>query len=117
MSAAYSSASSSIVVDVQMSAYALSRLLHQPTRQAILRMLLAREVLSFSELKRLLEITDGNLSTHARRLEEAGFLCYTKGFRGRSPRTEYRLTPSGRAAIEKLMGGSTAISSLEGPRS
>jgi DNA-binding HxlR family transcriptional regulator len=82
---------------------ALHRLLNQPVRQAIVRALLARQVMSFSEIKRFMQLTDGNLSTHARKLEDAGIVTCTKNFKRRLPRTEYRLTPEGRAAVERLM--------------
>jgi DNA-binding HxlR family transcriptional regulator len=96
--------STSTPSDVTLSNDELTRLLCQPVRQALLRALLAREAMSFSELKRVLNLTDGNLCTHARKLEDAGVLSYTKGFRGRLPRTEYRLTAVGRAAAEKMLG-------------
>jgi len=79
---------------------AMTRLMGQPIRFAILRALCAHEALSFSDLKRLMKITDGNLSMHARKLEDAQVVTCTKGFRGRFPRTEYRLTPEGRHAFE-----------------
>jgi DNA-binding HxlR family transcriptional regulator len=91
-------------VGPQLSTDALERLLCQPVRQAILRGLLERGALSFSEIKRLLTVSDGNLSAHARKLEDAGLLCNTKGFRGRVPRTEYRLTAVGLAATERVFG-------------
>jgi DNA-binding HxlR family transcriptional regulator len=75
----------------------------QPVRLGILRALLVNEALSFTELKGLMSITDGNLSMHARKLEDAELLLCTKGFRGRLPRTEYRLTPEGRSAVEKFL--------------
>jgi DNA-binding HxlR family transcriptional regulator len=81
----------------------LNRLLGQPIRSGILRALCAHDVLSFSELKRLLRITDGNLSMHARKLEDARLVACTKGFRGRFPRTEYRLTDEGRQAFEGFL--------------
>jgi DNA-binding HxlR family transcriptional regulator len=80
----------------------VSRLLQQPVRRAIVRALLEREVLSFSEIKRLMQLTDGNLSTHARKLEDAGIVGCTKNFKRRLPRTEYRLTPAGKAAALQL---------------
>ena len=82
-------------------------LLLQPVRLGIVRALLAQETLSFTELKRLVKISDGNLSVHARKLEDAQFLTCTKGFRGRLPRTEYRLTEHGRAAALKFLAEET----------
>jgi DNA-binding HxlR family transcriptional regulator len=72
------------------------RLMGQPVRMGILRALSAHDVLSFSDIKRMMKITDGNLSMHARKLEDALLISCTKGFRGRFPRTEYRLTDDGR---------------------
>ncbi len=85
----------------------LARLLLQPVRLGIVRALLAQEALSFTDLKRLMKISDGNLSVHARKLEDAQVLTCTKGFRGRLPRTEYSLTPAGRATVEKLLAAET----------
>jgi DNA-binding HxlR family transcriptional regulator len=73
-----------------------ARLLGQPVRLGILRALLGTETMSFVELKHLMNTTDGNLSMHARKLEDAQILACSKGFQGRFPRTEYRLTPAGR---------------------
>jgi DNA-binding PadR family transcriptional regulator len=67
--------------------------------------------LSFTEVKRLMRISDGNLSVHARKLEEAQLVTCTKGFRGRLPRTEYRLTASGRAVLEKFLAEETSAAS------
>jgi DNA-binding HxlR family transcriptional regulator len=77
------------------------RLLHERVRLGIVSLLAANGALAFSELKALLETTDGNLSVHARRLEEAGYVACAKSFAGRTPRTEYRLTAAGRRAFEK----------------
>jgi len=85
---------------VEPSQETLARLLGQPIRFGILRALASHEALSFSDLKRLMKITDGNLSMHARKLEDAHVVSCTKGFRGRFPRTEYRLTPEGRRTFE-----------------
>ena len=70
-------------------------------RLAIVSAPAARDNLSFAELKSALQLTDGNLSVHARKLEDAGYVSCRKGFDGRVPRTEYRLTPSGRRAFER----------------
>jgi DNA-binding HxlR family transcriptional regulator len=78
----------------------LDAVIHERVRLAIVSALAVNEVLSFNDLKRLLEITDGNLSVHARKLEDAGYLKCTKSFVGRQPRTEFKLTASGRHALE-----------------
>ncbi|MBV9073932.1 MAG: transcriptional regulator [Acidobacteria bacterium] len=72
-------------------------------RLGIISALAAREALTFSELKRLLEATDGNLSVHARKLEDADYIVCTKSFAGRVPRTEYRITTAGQRALEKYL--------------
>jgi DNA-binding transcriptional ArsR family regulator len=77
------------------------RLLHDRIRLGLVSALAVNEVLSFVELKRLLDVSDGNLSVHARKLEEAELVACTKTFDGRVPRTEFRLTPSGRRALER----------------
>ncbi len=79
------------------------RLVYERVRLGILSALAVNPKLSFAELKELLDVTDGNLSVHARKLEEAGYISATKSFRGRQPRTEYRLTASGRAALERYL--------------
>ena len=70
---------------------------------AIVSALAVNESLSFNELKHLLETTDGNLSVHARKLEEAGYVVCTKTFEGRVPRTDYRLSDAGRRALERYL--------------
>jgi DNA-binding MarR family transcriptional regulator len=80
-----------------------ARLLGQPVRLNMLRALLTTEALSFVELKNLMNTTDGNLSMHARKLEDAQIVSCTKGFQGRFPRTEYRLTTAGRAIVEQYL--------------
>jgi DNA-binding HxlR family transcriptional regulator len=82
---------------------ALDRLIHERVRLAIVSALAVNDVLTFNELRDLLGATDGNLSVHARRLEAAGYVACTKRFAGRVPRTEYRLTPAGRAALERYL--------------
>ena len=77
----------------------LDRVIHERARLGIVSALAANPVLSFPELRTLLDLTDGNLAIHARRLEEAGYVACTKGFDGRVPRTEYRLTAAGRRAL------------------
>jgi DNA-binding HxlR family transcriptional regulator len=81
----------------------LDRLIHERMRLAIVSALAVNETLSFNELKRLLDTTDGNLSVHARKLEEAGYVTCTKTFEGRVPRTEYRLSAAGRRALERYL--------------
>jgi DNA-binding transcriptional ArsR family regulator len=82
---------------------AVDRLIHQRTRLAIVSMLAVNESLTFNELKQLLETTDGNLSVHARKLEEAGYIDCEKSFEGRIPRTEYRITSQGRKVLERYL--------------
>ena len=80
-------------------ATSLDRLIHERTRLAIISALAVNESLTFNELKTLLRVTDGNLSVHARKLEEAEYISCLKYFEGRVPRTEYRLTATGRRAL------------------
>jgi DNA-binding MarR family transcriptional regulator len=87
----------------------LDRVIHERVRLAIVSALAGAEALSFSELKELLDITDGNLSVHARRLEEAGFVACEKSFVDRMPRTQYRLTPAGRAALDDYLNHMEAL--------
>lgn len=88
---------------------ALDRLIHERMRLAIVSALAVHEMLTFNELKALLDTTDGNLSVHARKLEDAHYVTCTKGYDGRIPRTEYRLTPSGRAALETYLSHMEAL--------
>ncbi|MFP4623438.1 MAG: winged helix-turn-helix domain-containing protein [Gemmatimonadota bacterium] len=81
----------------------LDRLIHERVRLGIVSALAVNDALAFNDLKALLDVTDGNLSAHARKLEEAGYLVCTKGYDGRVPRTEYRITPTGRAALESYL--------------
>ena len=87
----------------------LDRVIHERVRLAIVSALAVNESLSFNELKKLLETSDGNLSVHARRLEEAGYLVCDKSFEGRVPRTEYRLTPAGRRALRQYLDHMEAL--------
>jgi DNA-binding HxlR family transcriptional regulator len=91
------------------SATNLDRLIHERTRLAIVSALAVNESLTFNELKQLLRATDGNLSVHARKLEDAGYLGCTKSFDGRMPKTEYRLTAAGRRALEKYLDHMEAL--------
>src|SRR3954467_9730646 len=87
----------------------LDRLIHERLRLGIVSALAANERLSFNDLKRLLRTTDGNLSVHARKLEEAQYVACDKSFDGRVPRTQYRLTAAGRRALDKYLVHMEAI--------
>jgi DNA-binding HxlR family transcriptional regulator len=90
-------------------AVALDRLIHERLRLGIVSALAANESLTFNELKSLMQTTDGNLSVHARKLEEACYISCHKSFEGRVPRTEFALTASGRRALERYLGHMEAI--------
>jgi DNA-binding HxlR family transcriptional regulator len=81
----------------------LDRLIHERIRLGIVSALATNHSLSFNDLKRVLKTTDGNLSVHARKLEEAQYISCVKFFEGRVPRTEYRLTPTGRRALSEYL--------------
>ena len=87
----------------------LDRLIHERIRLGIVSALAVNDHLSFNDLKKLLRTTDGNLSVHARKLEDAEYVVCSKSFEGRVPRTEYRLTPAGRRALEKYVAHMEAI--------
>jgi DNA-binding MarR family transcriptional regulator len=87
----------------------LDSLIHERMRLGIISALAANESLTFSELKDLLKTTDGNVSVHARKLEEAEYIACTKSFEGRMPKTEYRLTDKGRRALEKYLDHMEAL--------
>ena len=87
----------------------LDRLIHERLRLGILSALSVNQSLTFNELKKLLDTTDGNLSVHARKLEEAAYVACTKTFEGRVPKTEYRLTASGRKALERYLDHMEAL--------
>ena len=87
----------------------LDRLLHERMRLGIVSALAANPTLTFNELKALLGSSDGNLSVHARKLEEAGYLVCAKTFEARVPRTAYRLTAEGRRALERYLGHLEAL--------
>jgi DNA-binding transcriptional ArsR family regulator len=91
------------------SAANLDRLIHERTRLAIVSALAVNPSLTFNELKQLLGATDGNLSVHARKLEDAGYVMCTKSFAGRLPKTEYRLAAAGRRALEKYLDHMEAL--------
>ena len=82
----------------------LDRLIHERIRLGIVSALAAETDMSFGDLKRILQTTDGNLSVHARKLDEAGYIRVTKAFEARKPRTAYRLTAKGRRALESYLG-------------
>jgi DNA-binding HxlR family transcriptional regulator len=93
----------------QGAALELDRLIHERMRLGIVSALAVNEHLSFNDLKKLLKTTDGNLSVHARKLEEAGYVTCEKYFEGRMPKTEYRLTAPGRQALERYLDHMEAI--------
>ena len=94
---------------------ALDRLIHERVRLGIVSALAVNESLTFNDLKRLLRLTDGNLSVHARKLEEAGYVSCKKSFENRLPKTEYRLSAAGRRALERYLDHMEAI--IEATRS
>ena len=87
----------------------LYRLIHERLRLGIVSALAVNESLTFSDLKKLMNTTDGNLSVHARKLEEAEYIACTKSFEGRMPKTQYRLTPTGRRALERYLDHMEAL--------
>jgi DNA-binding HxlR family transcriptional regulator len=87
----------------------LDRIIHERMRLGIVSALAVNESMTFNELKKLLQTTDGNLSVHARRLEEAKYVECTKSFEGRMPKTEYRLTAAGRTAFERYLNHMEAL--------
>lgn len=87
----------------------LDRIIHERMRLGIVSALAVNDTLSFNDLKKLLKTTDGNLSVHARKLEEAGYIACTKFFEGRLPKTEYRLTDGGRGALERYLDHMEAL--------
>ena len=87
----------------------LDRIVHERARLAILSALSVQKCLSFGELKGILKTTDGNLSVHARKLEQAGYVTVSKFFDGRTPRTEFSLTPDGRRALHRYLDHMEAL--------
>jgi len=85
------------------------RLIHEKTRLAIVSALAVNPTLTFNELKAILKTTDGNVSVHTRKLEEANYLTCRKSFEGRVPRTEYSLTAAGRRALERYLDHMEAL--------
>jgi DNA-binding HxlR family transcriptional regulator len=90
-------------------ALALDRLIHERMRLGIVSALAVNDTLTFNDLKRLMHTTDGNLSVHARKLEDAAYVTCTKSFQGRVPKTEYRLTAAGRRALERYLNHMEAL--------
>jgi DNA-binding MarR family transcriptional regulator len=88
---------------------ALDRLIHERLRLGLLSALAVNESLSFNDLKKLMQTTDGNLSVHARKLEEAGYIACAKSFEGRMPKTEYTITATGRRALERYLDHMEAL--------
>jgi DNA-binding MarR family transcriptional regulator len=88
---------------------ALDRIIHERIRLGIVSALAVNERLTFNELKHLLHTSDGNVSVHARKLEDAGYLSCTKSFDGRVPKTEYKLTAAGRKALERYLSHMEAL--------
>ncbi len=99
----------SVAGAVQDGAPELDRLIHERVRLGIVSALAVNRSLSFNELKSMLGLTDGNLSVHARKLEDAGYLACTKSFEGRTPRTEFELTREGRRALEAYLAHMEAL--------
>jgi DNA-binding MarR family transcriptional regulator len=87
----------------------LDRIIHEHMRLGIVTALAVNDSLTFNELKKLLQTSDGNLSVHARRLEEAEYVVCTKSFEGRMPKSEYRLTAAGRKAFERYLNHMEAL--------
>ena len=88
---------------------ALDRLIHERIRLGIVSALAVNDTLSFNDLKKLLRTTDGNLSVHARKLEDAGYIGCTKSFEGRVPHTDFRITATGRRVLEKYLAHMEAL--------
>lgn len=87
----------------------LDRVIHERMRLGIISALAANEALTFNDLKKLLQTTDGNVSVHARKLEEAGYVECVKSFKGRTPLTEYKITEAGRKALERYLNHMEAL--------
>ena len=87
----------------------LDKVIHERMRLGIVSALAANEKLSFTDLKNLLNTTDGNISVHARKLEDAGYVACEKSFKGRTPLTEYKITTAGRAALDRYLNHMEAL--------
>ena len=90
-------------------AHAIDRVIHERLRLGIISALAANESLTFNELKHMVKTTDGNLSVHARKLEDAGYINCSKSFQGRTPKTEYKLSAVGRRALERYLDHMEAL--------
>ncbi len=105
------------LASVQQDIPQLDRLIHEKLRLGIVSALAAAPSLTFSNLKKLLDTTDGNLSVHARKLEEAGYIVCEKSFEGRVPKSEYKLTADGKKALERYLDHMEAlVRAMRGPR-
>lgn len=91
------------------SAHEIDRMIHERLRLGIISALAVNDSLTFNELKHTVKTTDGNLSVHARKLEDAGYVNCSKTFAGRTPKTEYSLTPTGRRALERYLDHMEAL--------
>jgi DNA-binding MarR family transcriptional regulator len=91
------------------SAHEIDRLIHERLRLGIISALAVNDSLTFNELKHTIKTTDGNLSVHARKLEDAGYVNCSKTFAGRTPQTEYSLTAAGRRALERYLDHMEAL--------
>jgi DNA-binding MarR family transcriptional regulator len=98
-----------VVAGDESSAQSLDKIIHERIRLAIVSALAVNERLTFNELKELLQATDGNVSVHARKLEDAGYISCKKSFEGRVPKTEYKLTSAGKRALEKYLSHMEAL--------
>ena len=94
----------------------LDRVIHERMRLGIVSALAANEKMSFNDLKKLLDTTDGNLSVHARKLEDAGYVTMKKSFAGRTPLTEYKITKDGRKALERYLDHMEALIAAMRPK-
>jgi DNA-binding HxlR family transcriptional regulator len=97
------------VQEAPMSMHEIDRLIHERLRLGIISALAVNDSLTFNELKHLVKTSDGNLSVHARKLEDAGYVACVKSFEGRTPRTEYSLTSAGRRALERYLSHMEAV--------
>jgi len=97
------------VHDAPLSMHEIDRLIHERLRLGIISALAVNDSLTFNELKHSVKTSDGNLSVHARKLEEAGYIACAKSFEGRTPRTEYTLTAVGRRALERYLNHMEAV--------
>jgi len=95
--------------EVPRSMHEIDRLIHERLRLGIISALAVNDSLTFNELKHSVKTSDGNLSVHARKLEEAGYIACAKSFEGRTPRTEYSLTTAGRRALEQYLNHMEAV--------